>query len=122
MQLGDIIEFVEQYFNLSFKEAMQKINIDFGLGLENDKVDYEKLRQVKNIENEKKKKKKQLIKQYCKLCDDKFKIEKAIDIFNKKININNWETIVGLISSYDMKLFQLNQDLEIIDNKLSSRI
>ena len=28
---GDLIRFVQDYFNLSFKEAMQKINIDFNL-------------------------------------------------------------------------------------------
>lgn len=117
----DIIGFVEEYFNLSFKEAMQKINIDFGLGLKNNKVDYEKLKLIKNIENEKKIKKRKLTKQYCKLCDDKLKIEKAIDLLNKKININNWETMVSLISNYDMSLFKINEELEFIDNKLSSR-
>lgn len=117
----DVIGFVEEYFNLSFKEAMQKINIDFGLGLENNKVDYEKLKLIKNIENEKKIKKRKLTKQYCKLCDDKLKIEKAIDLLNKKININNWETMVSLISNYDMLLFKINEELEFIDNKLSSR-
>lgn len=118
---GDIIEFVEELFNLSFKEAMQKINIDFGLGLENNKVDYEKLKFIKNVENEKRIKKKKLTKQYCKLCDDKLKTEKAIDLLNKKININNWETMVSLISNYDMSLFKINEELEFIDNKLSSR-
>ena len=33
---GDVISFVQKYFNLSFKEALQKINIDFGLGLDID--------------------------------------------------------------------------------------
>lgn len=121
-QTGDIIEFVEKLFNLSFKEAMQKINIDFNLGLENNNVDYERLKQLKSIENEKKKKRQKLTKQYCKLCDDKLKLEKAIDLLNKKININNWETIVSLTTQYDMQLFYTKQDLEDIDNKLSSRI
>ena len=118
----DLIGFVEEYFNLSFKEAMQKINIDFNLGLENNNVDYERLKQLKSIENEKKKKRQKLTKQYCKLCDDKLKLEKAIYLLNKKININNWETIVSLTTQYDMNLFHIKQDLEDIDNKLSSRI
>jgi len=118
---GDIIEFVEELFNLSFKEAMQKINIDFGLGLENNKVDYEKLRQVQNIKNEKKIKKKKLTKRYCDLCDNRLKLEKAINILNKKINVNNWETMVSLISNYDIRLQQIELKLEEIDNKLSSR-
>lgn len=119
---GDIIEFVEELFNLSFKEAMQKINMDFDLGLDNKNVDYEKLKQVRNIQNEKKIKKKKLTKRYCELCDNKLKLEKAIDILNKKININNWETIVSLTANYDMNLYNLNQKIENIDNILSSRI
>ena len=30
---GDLIEFVKQYFNLNFQEAMEKINYDFNLCL-----------------------------------------------------------------------------------------
>lgn len=30
---GDLISFVEQLFNISFKEAMEKINQDFNLKL-----------------------------------------------------------------------------------------
>ena len=30
---GDVIDFVQQYFNISFKEAVEKINADFSLGL-----------------------------------------------------------------------------------------
>lgn len=100
---------------------MQKINIDFGLGLEYDKVDYDKLKQVKNIENEKKKQKQKLTKKYCELCDNKLKYEKVINLLNKKINVNNWETIVNLTSIYDTRLFQINEELNYIDNKLSSR-
>ena len=117
----DLIGFVEELFNLSFKEAMQKINIDFGLGLDNYNVDYNKLNYIKNIQNEKKRKKQKLIKKYCELCDIKLKYEKVIDSLNKKLNVNNWETIINLTSIYDTRLFQINQEIEEIDNKLSSR-
>lgn len=117
----DVIGFVEEYFNLSFKEAMQKINMDFGLGLDNYNVDYNKLNHIKNIQNEKKKQKQKLTEKYCELCDDKLRYEKVVDLLNKKINVNNWETIIGLTSVYDTRLFQINQNLEEIDNKLSSR-
>ena len=30
---GDVISFVQQYFNISFKDAVEKINTDFSLGL-----------------------------------------------------------------------------------------
>ncbi len=32
---GDIINFVEKFFSLGFREAVEKINNDFGLGLDN---------------------------------------------------------------------------------------
>lgn len=34
---GDIVDFVQNYFNLDFKTAIQKINDDFRLGLEVDR-------------------------------------------------------------------------------------
>lgn len=117
----DLIGFVEELFNLSFKEAMQKINIDFGLGLDNYNVDYNKLNYIKNIQNEKKKKKQELTKKYCELCDTKLKYENVIDLLNKKINVNNWETIISLTSNYDTRLCMINEEIEEIDNKLSSR-
>ncbi len=118
---GDTIRFVENLFNLSFKDAMQKINMDFNLGLNNYKVDYNKLNYIKNIQNEKKKKKQRLTKKYCELCDEKHKYEKVIDILSKKINVKNWESMVSLISNYDIKVFQIEQELTDIDNLLSSR-
>lgn len=117
----DVIGFVEDFFNLSFKDAMQKINIDFGLGLDNNYVDYERLNRLKSIENEKKKRKKQLTKKYCELCDVKHKYEEVIDIFSRKITIKNWETMTEAISHFQMKLFQIEQELTDIDNLLSSR-
>lgn len=118
---GDIINFVENLFSLSFKEAMQKINIDFGLGLDNYNVDYNKLNYIKSVQNEKKKKKQELTKKYCELCDTKLKYENVIDLLNKKLNVNNWETIISLTSNYDTKLCMINEEIEEIDNKLSSR-
>lgn len=118
----DIIGFVEEYFNLSFKEAMQKINIDFGLGLENDRIDYNKLKQVKMLQNEKKEKKKKLTKEYCTLCSIKQSYENIINELSHKINIKNWENLVSTISYFEMKLFHVEQQLIDIDNKLSSRI
>lgn len=118
---GDTIRFVENLFNLPFKDAMQKINIDFNMGLDSNYVDYEKLRKIKNIQNEKKRRKQKLINKYCYLCDVKHYYEKIISYFSKKINIKNWETITRIISDFDTKIFQINDELEQIDNILSSR-
>ena len=40
---GDVITFVQKLFNLSFQEALKKIDIDFGLNLYGDKT-FEELR------------------------------------------------------------------------------
>ena len=117
----DIIGFVEEYFNLSFKEAMQKINMDFNLGLENDKVDYEKLNQIKSIQNEKKKKKQQLTDKYCELCSIKDGYETVKEYCSKKINIKNWETYQHVIAYLDTQIYKVNEEIKDIDNKLSSR-
>ena len=60
---GDTIRFVENLFNLPFREAMQKINIDFNLGLNPDvPIDYQKINEIKQAQFEQKKiKQKQII-------------------------------------------------------------
>ena len=121
---GDTIRFVENYFNLSFKEAMQKINIDFNLGLDpNYKIDYDKLNKIKSEQFERRKIQEKQKKKYCELCDTKFVYQKILKYFKrKKITVNNWETLTMIISDLEIKLFQIENSLQILDEKLSSRI
>ena len=63
---GDIIDFVKKYFNLTFMQAIEKLNVDFSLGLpinrqttarEREKMAlqaFERKRQIKSREEEKK--------------------------------------------------------------------
>lgn len=119
---GDTIRFVENYFNLSFKEAMQKINIDFNMGLDPDTpIDYDKLNKIKSQQFERRKIKEKKVKKYCNLCDLKLYYEKLNKYFKTKININNWETLESVISYFNTKLFLINQELDILDDELSSR-
>ena len=61
---GDLIEFVKQYFNLNFQEAMEKINYDFNLGLKTkNRISKKRLKEIQK-EQELKKKKEEEIKQY----------------------------------------------------------
>lgn len=50
-QYGGVIDFVMMYFNLSFTQALVKLDSDFALGLMKDKPDYRTRRQI--AENEK---------------------------------------------------------------------
>ena len=57
---GDVITFVQKLFNLSFQEALKKIDVDFGLNLYGDKT-FEELRkshyQQKKLQAERERKK-----------------------------------------------------------------
>ena len=117
----DVIGFVEEYFNLSFKDAMKKINYDFNMGLDSNYVDYDRLRKLKNIQNEKKKRKEKLLKKYSEQCRLKHYYEKIINEFKSKINIKNWERIVSIISYFETKVNRIDENLNYIDNILSSR-
>ena len=86
---GDTITFVKKLFNLSFQEALKKIDIDFGLNLYGDKT-FEELRkshyQLKQLYNEKCQ---ESINQLILMCFDKinqFKIFKnAFNVHYKKV-------------------------------------
>ena len=117
----DVIGFVEEYFNLPFKDAMEKINYDFNMGLDYNYVDYDKLKKLKSIQNEKKKKREKLINQYLELCDLKHYYEKIINYFGSKINIKNWERLTDVIAYFQTQLCKIDENLNYIDNLLSSR-
>jgi DNA primase len=118
------IGFVMDLFHLSFKEAMQKINLDFNLGLDsNYEIDYDKLNKIKSEQYERRKIQERQRKKYCELCDVRFIYQKILKHFKeKKITINNWESLTMIISDIETKLFQIENSLQILDEKLSSRI
>lgn len=119
---SDTIGFVQRLFNLGFRDAMQKINIDFCLGLDpHTPVDYEKLNQIKQAQFEKRKIKEKQIKKYCQLCDLKHYYNSVIKHCTKRINIKNWEKLTHAISYFKQKVFQIDCEIEILDEKLSTR-
>lgn len=107
---GDLIQFVEYLFNISFKEAMQKINIDFNLKLNtNIKIDYNK---IKNIQEEKIKKEKQKNIAFQEKSDILLSYNKYIKYFSKKINKNNWENYTHIIAFLKDKAEMLEFELD----------
>lgn len=110
---GDIIQFVEYLFNLSFKEAMKKINLDFGLGLENNtKIDYDKIRRIQEERQRKQIEEhtKNLIFQ--KKCDILHSYQKYISYFSKKINKDNWENYTYIMSFLLEKAEKLEDEID----------
>lgn len=119
---GDIIQFVQYLFNLSFKEAMQKINQDFNLGLKsNTKIDYKKIKQIENERKRKQQMKKQMQQAFNNLCDKKIKNYRIIKSLESQINCKNWEDITNKISNIQIKCEMIDLKLDEIDNILSSR-
>ena len=116
---GDLIQFVQYYFNLSFKEAMQKINIDFNLGLNlNTKIDKEKIRKIEQERLYKAQQKQNLLVEYLDLSERYRILEKTILLFKQDINILNWQDFEFTISELNKEQELINIRLEEIDNLL----
>lgn len=106
---GDLIRFVEDYFNLSFKEAMQKINIDFNLGIDsNTKIDYTKINKIKRERNKKKREYEKLESKFEEYCDIRKALIKIINILHDNINTKNWEKT-------EIEIADIQQTVDILD-------
>lgn len=110
---GDLIQFVQYLYNLTFQEAMQKINVDFGLGLDNNtKIDRNKILEIERRRREEELAKKRKTEEFIKLSDKFRELEKEIIEKQKEINIINWENKVFEISKLQDKLGLLEYKIE----------
>lgn len=117
-KLGDLIQFVQYYFNLDFKQAMEKINIDFGLNLDsNVKLDYDKIKEIINQRNKKKKQYEKLANDFKELCNKKFEIKHILESENN-INILNWETKCAYLSILQDKIGIIDMQLDELLDKM----
>ena len=111
---GDLIQFVQYLYNLSFNEAISKLSDDFNLNLGlNEKYDREKILEIekeRQMNLLKKQKEKEL---FVRLCKRKDLYNKIINDFKKEINMNNWENKVLAISYLQDKVELL--DIYICD-------
>lgn len=115
---GDLIQFVQYLFNISFKEAMQKINEDFRLGLEsNIKVDYEKIKKINSQRKRNEELFNKLNKKYISICNDRINLIKKINELKREITCKNWEEKVFKISRYQEKKEVLDIELDDIFEK-----
>ena len=118
---GDLIEFVEQYFNLSFLEAMEKINIDFNLGLKTqgriNRKKFLKLKQEYEFKKQQKIRNKKIINDKLIEASNRYRIySNIVDNLKKEVNEENWEDKVEVIAFLQEKLELLDwymQDLLI---------
>lgn len=110
---GDLIQFVQLLYNLTFQEAMQKINVDFGLGLDNNtKIDKNKILEIERKRKQEELAKKRKTEEFIKLSDKFRELGKEIIEKQKEINIINWENKVFEISKLQDKLGLLEYKIE----------
>ena len=110
---GDLIQFVQMLYNLTFQEAMQKINLDFGLGLDNHtKIDRNKILEIERKRKEEELAKKRKTENYIRLADQYRELRYEIDRQLKLVHIVNWENKVFEISKLQDKLGLLEEEIE----------
>lgn len=120
-RLGDLIQFVQYYFNLDFKQAMQKINLDFNLNLDsNVKIDYRKIQDIQRKRKQKDDILKLLEKEFVKLSKTKFKLKKEITNINNYLTILDWEINTYNISLIQDKIGQIDMELDELIKKMDS--
>lgn len=110
---GDLIQFIQLLYNLTFQEAMQKINVDFGLGLDsNTKIDRNKILEIERKRKEVELAKKRKNENYIRLADQYRELRYEIDRQLKLVNIVNWEEKVFEISKLQDQLELLEIEIE----------
>ena len=119
---GDIIQFIQYLFNLSFKESMQKLNEDFNLGLDsNTQIDYKKIKEIELKRKQKELEIKKNQEEFNSIAIKRIEYLKTIEKLNNKINVDNWENLTLLVSKIQTKCELLDLELNELDKKISSR-
>ncbi len=110
---GDLIQFVQYLFNLTFKEAMQKINEDFNLGLNsNTKIDYKKIERIKREKKAKQQYLKGIENKIKHLCEIKTNLKNKIEFLESEINLNNWEEKVFIMSKLQESIYKTDTEID----------
>lgn len=113
---GDLIQFVEDYYNLSFFDAMKKINYDFGLGVGLENINKEELErrklEIQLQKEEREYKKKQYNLKMKSLCNQIHNLEDMIYIAKNNINPFSWEKDVKMITCMELELNKLEFEFE----------
>lgn len=108
---GDLIQFVEYYFNIDFKTAMKTINNDFNLGL-SYKIDKKQLNEIKKNRKNKEKQKLLYNKKIIQLCDKIKELEYNYNNLKSQIHPYNWEYIEYECSKIWQEIEKLNYEFD----------
>lgn len=110
---GDIIQFVESYFNISFLDALEKINQDFHLNIPSyrtiDKKEIEKMQLERLFIKQQKQKQKQEKKdELLSICRLEHFLKKYYKELKENINPYNWEETEEICAFIEFELMELD--------------
>lgn len=119
---GDLIQFVEDYFNLDFVSAIEKINIDFNLKIpQNNKISKKELKEIEAkrkleqfLKKEKERKRREALIHNCQYAQN---IERTIKLIKDSITPYNWEETELICSFLEQELALLNEEFESLNIK-----
>lgn len=111
---GDLIQFVQDYFNLSFKDALRKINYDFNLNLNFKNlstIEFRKLEEQRKLKKLKKKFQEEAYRnKMLELCNTSRILKKAREDIKAHLHPYNWEEIEETCAI-------LTEQIELLDLK-----
>lgn len=119
---GDLIQFVEDYFNLDFVTAMEKINVDFNLKIpQNNKISKKELKEMEEkrklkqfLKKEKERKRRETLIHNCEYAKN---LERTIRLVKKSITPYNWEDNEMICSYFEQELELVNAEIKELINK-----
>lgn len=122
MNGGDLIQFVQNYFNIDFLSAMERINIDFNLKIpENKKINKKELDRIereRQLKKEKKEKERAIkTNKLLSICKELNILENTYKNLKEEINPYNWEEIEEVCSYIWEKIEELDVEFEILNIK-----
>lgn len=115
---GDLIQFVQDYFNLGFVDATQKINNDFHLGIKSGRLSKEALKHIAERKKQNKRQKEEHNKEMLYLCKTIINYEKINKRLKSQLTPYNWEEIEQTRSLITNHLEMLNEEFDELNVKM----
>ena len=120
---GDLIQFVQNYFNIDFLNAMEKLNVDFNLKIpEANKIDKKELERIKK--DRKKARIKQLeekrnqTNKLLAICKMQNTLKTVYKELKAKINAYNWEETEYICGILLEQIEMLEDEFNLLNVKI----
>ena len=118
---GDLIQFIQNYFNISFLEALRKINTDFNLNLnfnnfsEAEIEEFKKQQQFKRYKEQKEKE--EFKKKMISLCNQLIVLRQVRKEIRTKMNPYNWEELEEICSLITEQIELIEYEFDKLNTK-----